>query len=167
MNDYVKLFSSLHTAKIAGINAPHKAILLLTIMEMIESGEISSPRIILTERFEQMFNTIWSRYIGTSLVFQPKVATPFWHMQNEPFYRLCLNDGGDLNGIKNPYSISRLREKTYALIDRELFEAMQDQNERAELRIVLISTYLKGLHPRVDKALSILGLLGFIAQIAA
>ena len=92
-NRYVSLFSALNTAKIAGKNAPHKAVLLLTIIDLVEAGIITSPRIELSEALQGTFARVWRRYIGTSLIFQPKVATPFWHMQNEPFYRLFMNNG--------------------------------------------------------------------------
>ena len=38
---YLGLFSSLHTAKIVGKQAPHKAVLLLSIMDLVEAGIIT------------------------------------------------------------------------------------------------------------------------------
>ena len=165
--NYIELFSTLHTAKIAGKNAPHKAILLLAIMDLVESGDITSPRIVLTEQLEKAFNSEWSKFVGVSVIFQPKVATPFWHMQNEPFYKLYLNDGQDTSSISNPYSVKRLRENTYAMIDRDLFEAMQNQNARAELRVALISTYLHGLHSGMVNAMTLVGLISLVIPFAA
>ena len=167
MNQYVTLFSSLHTAKIAGKQAPHKAVLLLAIMDLVEASVITSPKIVLTEKLEETFGKVWKHYIGSSLIFTPKVATPFWHMQNEPFYRLCPNNGQDVSGMKAQYSVKWLRENTYAALDQKLFNLMQDENTRAELRVILISTYLKGLHGGSDKMLSALTLLGLILNLAA
>lgn len=167
MNQYTTAFSSLHTAKIAGKQAPHKAILLLSIMELVEAGVITSPKIELSEPLEGTFARLWKRYIGTSLIFTPKVATPFWHLQNEPFYRLYMNSGQLINGGTGRYSITWLRENTYAIIDKELFNLMKDENARAELRVVLIDAYLKGLHVSTDKMLSSLTLLGLFLHLAA
>lgn len=150
MNHYTIAFTSLHTAKIAGKRAPHKAILLLSIMNLVEAGVITSPKIELSEPLEEAFASEWKRYIGTSLIFTSKVATPFWHMQNEPFYRLYLNNGQDVSGMKAQYSVKWLRENTYAVIDKELFDLMCDENACAELQIILIDTYLKGLHVGSD-----------------
>lgn len=144
MNQYATAFTSLHTAKIAGKQAPHKAVLLLTIMDLIEAGVITNPKIVLTEKLEETFGRVWRHYIGSSLIFTPKVATPFWHMQNEPFYRLFLNNGLDVSGMKAQYSVKWLRENTYAIIDQELFSMMGDENARAEFRVTLIGTYLCG-----------------------
>ena len=169
-NPYITHFSSLHTAKIAGKQAPHKAVLLLSIMDLVEAGIITSPRIELSEALEETFARVWKRYIGSSLIFTPKVATPFWHMQNEPFYRLYTNNGQLINGGTGRYSIPWLRENTYAMIDPELLALMQDTNARAELRTVLIGQYLQGLHAGVDgKALAsaFITILGMMLQTAA
>lgn len=169
-NPYITLFSSLHTAKIAGKQAPHKAILLLSIMDLVEAGIITSSRIELSEALERTFARVWKRYIGSSLIFTPKVATPFWHLQNEPFYRLYTNNGQLINSGTGRYSIPWLRENTYAMIDPELLALMQDTNARAELRTVLIGQYLQGLHAGVDgKALAsaFITILGMMLQTAA
>lgn len=169
-NRYISLFSSLHTAKIAGKQAPHKAVLLLSIMDLVEAGIITSPRIELSEALQGTFARVWKRYIGTSRIFTPKVATPFWHMQNEPFYRLFMNNDQQLTGGIGRYSVTWLRENTYAMIDHELLKLMQDENSRAELRTVLIGQYLQGLHVGVDgnvMASSIITVLGLLLQTVA
>lgn len=138
--------SHLSTAVIMGRHAPHKAVLLLAIMDLVEAGCIETPRIVLSKQLEEAFETEWNRYIGAPLVFKCKVATPFWHMQNEPFYSLYLNNGDEISSFNNPYSISRLRKETHAVIDRDLFKLMQKESTREELRELLIGTYLQGLH---------------------
>ena len=167
MSIYIQQLSNLNTARIAGKNAPHKAILLLSIMELIEIGDITNPRIELTEKLEKTFNTVWKKYIGTSLIFRPMVATPFWHMGNEPFYRLFLKNGSEIGGANGKYSVKWLRENTYATIDKELFELMKDETYRAQLRVILVSTYLKGLHANTEAMLSILAILGVFVPLAA
>ncbi len=170
MNTYISLFASLNTARIAGKNAPHKAVLLLSIMELVEEGVINNPRIELTEKLESTFGRVWKRYIGASLIFTPKVATPFWHMQTEPFYRLYLNNGQLINGGTGRYSIKWLRDNTHAVIDEQLLHLMQNENSRAELRVALISTYLQDLHKGVDgKALvsAVITVIGMMLQTAA
>lgn len=146
---YKEHFSSLNTARKLGRPAPHKAILLLSVMELIENGRINDNRIELTEILEETFLKLWKRYVGSSMIFQPKIATPFWHLQHEPFWNLYLNDGKDLNTITSPYSVKRLREHTHAIIDKELFELMKNEDNRAALRVTLIGTYLQAQHNSV------------------
>ena len=165
--NYIGFFSSLHTAKIAGKQAPHKAVLLLSIMDLVEAGIITSPRVELTEALERTFARVWKRYIGSSIIFTPKVATPFWHLQNESFYRLYMNNGQLINGGTGRYSIKWLRENTYAMLDDNLFHLMQDENARAELRVTLVTTYLKDLHSGTDSVLSALTLISLILNLAA
>ena len=59
LNDYLKAFSSLHTARIKGRRAPHKAVLLLAIIELVERAEITSPRIELTDALCHKFTVLW------------------------------------------------------------------------------------------------------------
>lgn len=145
---YKEHFSNLNTARKLGTPAPHKAILLLSVMEQIENGQIINNRIILTESLERAFLKLWKKYVGVSVIYQPRVATPFWHLQNEPFWKLYLNNGDNLNTISSPYSVNRLRENTYAIMDQELFKMMQNEDCRAALRVTLIGTYLHALHKK-------------------
>ena len=46
---YVNAFSNLHTAKMKGHKTPHKAVLLLAIIDLVEDGTIATPRIVLSD----------------------------------------------------------------------------------------------------------------------
>ena len=52
MNPFISPLTALTTAKIAGRQAPHKAVLLLAVMDLVEADVITSPRIVLTEKVE-------------------------------------------------------------------------------------------------------------------
>lgn len=164
---YIDQLTSLHTAKKLGLPAPHKAVLLLSVIDLVERGVITTNRIELTEQLEHTFEQVWKRYVGVSIVFQPKVATPFWHMQGEPFWNLYLNNGKELDSITSPYSIKRLRENTYAIIDADLLQLMRDETERVKLRVVLISTYLHRQISAIDKTLVAIALMNTLFNIAA
>lgn len=138
--------SHLSTAIVMGRQAPHKAVLLLAILDLIEAGEITTPQIMLTRQLEDAFRNEWDRYIGAPLVFKCVIATPFWHMQNEPFYSLYLNSGEEIKRGIPPYSKKRLREEAYAVLDDDLFEQMRTKSSRNEVRKVLVDTYLRNLH---------------------
>jgi putative restriction endonuclease len=153
----------LSTAVIMGRQAPHKAVLLLAIMDLVEAGSITTPQIVLSKELEDAFEKEWYRFIGAPLVFKCVIATPFWHMQNEPFYSLYLNSGDEVSRFVNPYSKKRLREETYAVIDDDLFEQMQLRESRDEFRKVLINTYLQGLHSDLQtKSTTVLSLIALV-----
>ena len=147
MDNYINYFSSLHTNTQKGVKAPHKAIMLLSVIDLVEYGAVTSNHIELSERLEQQFQHNWSRYVGASEVFQPRVGTPFWHLHYEPFWKLVPYEGGD-DAIamwlqSNPYAPGTTRKHIrYAEIDNELFESLQNETVRAKLRIILIKNYL-------------------------
>lgn len=88
LKDYIEVFTHLHTAKVKGHKAPHKAILLLSIIDLIESEVIRYPQIELTDELIDKFNCIWKRYLDESSIFTPDITKPYFHMQHEPFWKL-------------------------------------------------------------------------------
>ena len=149
-NKYLTYFSVLNVNKQIGIPAPHKAILLLSIIDLIENNFIKMNRFILTEALEGQFKLNWERYVGHSILFKPKIATPFWHMSGEPFWRLVGVDNTELKKDKfkgSVYSIENLRNQVkYVEIDDELFELFLSEDVRTKFRVLLISTYLVNQH---------------------
>ena len=59
LSHYANAFSNLHTAKMKGHKAPHKAMLLLSIIDLVEEGTIASPRIYLSDELIDRFNKVW------------------------------------------------------------------------------------------------------------
>ena len=163
---YTEQLSSLKTAKMAGLKAPHKPILLLSVIDLIERDVIVTNHIALSEELERQFAYNWVRYVGPSVIFHAKIATPFWHLSNEPFWRLTSFSGETLtkdNFQGGKYSVVNLREQVaYAEIDKELFEMLQDKEVRAKIRVLMISTYLTKTHIQQDDMLSILMTIGIV-----
>ena len=139
LNKYLHQFSNLHCNKLKGEIAPHKPIMLLSVMDLIEAGFITSNRIEFSEMLEERFKSNWKRYVKTDSVFKSNAGTPFWHLNYEPFWRLVPFCGGEetLAQLKksNPYSSGTIRKNIrYAEIDIELFELMKDVVGRKELK---------------------------------
>lgn len=157
LNYYIYHFSHLHTAKYKGKAAPHKAVLLLAVMKLIELDIVRSCKIELSDELVDKFNEIWLLYKGATSIFTPDIGKPFFHMQHEPFWRLVEED--DVNSslakslglpevpknlpAKSKYSVKSLRETfCYAEIDESLFSLMKDSEKREELKETLIKNYL-------------------------
>lgn len=165
MEKYSNQLSSLKTAKMAGVQAPHKPILLLSIIDLIECGAINENHISLSEELERVFKSNWLRYVGSSVLFQPKVATPFWHLQNEPFWRLIRPDSGviDMSSSKPIYAVGSIRKQgIYAEIDEKLFELLQSAEIRAKIRVLLISTYLNNKPLQTTEIIPMITLIGTV-----
>lgn len=139
--DYIDLFSNLHTNKQHGKSAPHKAIMLLSVIDLISSQHITTNEIIYNEELEKCFLKNWKRYVKEVSIFKPKAGTPFWHLNSEPFWQLIPYEGGYRTIVKlqkgNPYSVATIRKHIkYAVIDKELFLLLQNGFNRE----ILINT---------------------------
>ena len=116
-------------------------------MDLISTRHICTNKIEFSKHLEDCFSKIWKQHVGPSALFHPKVGTPFWHMNSEPFWKLVpFEENKDIiielqKG--NPTSSRIIRQYIrYAELDQELFELLQDETNRAELRVVLIKHYL-------------------------
>lgn len=142
---YTNLFQNLHVNKQKGKCAPHKAVMLISVMELIGEGSIKSNQIEFTEQLEYRFKVNWRRFVGESDVFKPNAGTPFWHLRSEPFWTLIPFVGGEdtLESLKrtNPYSPGTIRQHIkFAVIDKQLFEFMKKVDTRALLINTLVDT---------------------------
>ena len=143
--DYIDLFSNLHTNKQHGKSAPHKAIMLLSVIDLISSQHITTNEIIYTEELEKCFLKNWKQYVKKVSIFKPKAGTPFWHLNSEPFWQLIPYEGGYRTIVKlqkgNPYSAATIRKYIkYAVIDMELFLFLRDSSTRETLKQTLINS---------------------------
>lgn len=71
LQNYIYLFQSLHVNKQKGKCAPHKAVMLISVMELIGEGCFKSNQIEFSEELEGRFKRNWQRYVGESDVFKP------------------------------------------------------------------------------------------------
>lgn len=142
---YEQCFGHLNVNKMGGQVAPHKPILLLAIMDLVECEVIMLPKIVLDEALIAAFKWNWVRMAPKKTHFNPVIGTPFYHMSGEPFWRLAPKDP---SYAPNTTNITTLREHyEYAEIDSELFVLMLDADACQRLRKVLIETYLANYNP--------------------
>ena len=154
LSRYVAQFTSLNTAKRMGKLAPHKAVMLISIIDMIQTGLVTENSIYLTEALERMFELNWKRYVGDSILFNPTPATPFWHLGGEPFWSLRREDGGKISDIKTTPSAGQLKSMgIVASLDKDLFTLLQDEQAANQLRLLLVDTYLTAPKPQIPKTL--------------
>lgn len=156
---YIKCFSSLHTNMRYGKPAPHKALLLLAVIDLIESGEIVSNKIILDKTIENQFTCICKALLGDSVIFQPKINYPFYHMRTESFWHLIGYSGSKVEDLSNCSIANLHRNIAFVKLDEDLFSLLQDGNARAKLRVCLITKYLNNQPTVVDPSLNNIALL--------
>lgn len=149
LEDYIKEFACLSVGLSNGHKLPHKAILLISIMHLIEIGEIEENKIPLDKEISSAFISTWKNYFSEAKV--PSVWTPFWYMKSESFWHFKSNgnDGlleGLLNFAGHP-SIGQMRSVIKcAYFDDVLFKSMQNKENRRVLKEVLQKTYIDRDH---------------------
>lgn len=139
---YRELFSHLHTSNVKGLYAPHKAVLLLGILDLIEFEILKENKVFLTEDLYDSYAYIWKRYVGNSSVFRSDILQPFWYMKSEPFWQLNHIDGTVVQGNEKKPTEALLKTEYYGEIDTNLFLLLQDISARAALRVTLIAKYM-------------------------
>ena len=128
--------------KMQGKPAPHKALLLLSVIDLVEQGFITDSNIQLSDILEERFKYYASQYVGNNSAYDPKINYPFYHLRSEPFWELVSTTGNPVPAISN-YSTNNLKKHiAYARIDTELIQLLKDYNKRALLRAILITKYL-------------------------
>ena len=143
---YVEIFRNLSTGVQNGKKLPHKAVLLLSILTLVENVTITENKIHLDKIIANTFASTWGEYLHNTKT--PSVWIPFWYMKSEPFWHFkALADENILQNLlcfAGHPSVGQMRNVIkYAYVDEQLFSLMQDREERLKLKKVLIETYLR------------------------
>ncbi|MBJ2184676.1 MAG: hypothetical protein JFR38_09255 [Muribaculaceae bacterium] len=140
LNEYIDCLSHLSVNKKGTHVAPHKAVLLLTVFDLIKKGEIDSQFIPITKSLEKAFELTWNDLVGSHSHFSCALNYPFQHMSSSPFWTLVKLPSYE---FKKEYSMSALKKNfAGAIINEDLFQLIKDETSRAKMEQVLIQTYL-------------------------
>jgi putative restriction endonuclease len=148
LSAYIKKFSQLRTAKINGISAPHKPILLLSIITGIEKGEIKNNKIYIDPYIVATFKDLWHQLVH-STSFSANFALPFYHLKSDGFWHLytCVGKEILLTASHSIKSFAQLKDVVdYASLNEDLFELFSNQHTREVLKQALLSTYFPATH---------------------
>lgn len=151
---YIKKLTHLNRASKNGEKAPHKPILLLSVLDAIAAGEIVVNRIEITASLVARFKDNWNRLVSSN-TFQPNFSLPFFHMQmkTDGFWHLHTFYGKEIlvtssNSIR---SFSQLKESVeYASFDEALFQILLQPKAREEIYQILLAKYFNG-HGSIQK----------------
>ncbi|EMR00822.1 HNH endonuclease [Cesiribacter andamanensis] len=140
---YSKAFTKLKRAHAYG-GAPHKPVLLLSMLHLIHTGQLLQNRIYITPELVSTFKDFWRQLVTTP--HTPNFALPFYHLRSEGFWHLMIKPGHELaltasHSIKSFGSLQAA--VAWAELDGELFLLLQDPENRALLRMLLLETYFK------------------------
>lgn len=143
----MKLRRATHRNKALG-KAPHKPVLLLAIIEQIESGNITDNRIFITAELVAAFQKIWLKLVPHE-GWQPRFFLPFYHLTGDGFWKLNMEEGSKtaLTNSYSPKSIGALMDSiVFAYFDDWLWQKLSIPDERRQIRSLILQTYF----PRTD-----------------
>ena len=137
--DYIHAFKHLRKGVTKFGPAPHKLILLLSVIREMEAGHIVQNRIAVTDALNESFMRTWSENVRSGHI--AAIALPFFHLQREGFWRLHAYPQYQnwLKAQSSVTSIGRLRETVqYASLSADLFELFVNPVSREVLKQTLL-----------------------------
>lgn len=118
-NYFLEIASNLNRNKFKGCIAPHKAVMIMAIMELVESRHITSNVIHLDKELKDKFKEVWQKVVPVGSPFKCEYRNPFTYMDSEPFWNLST-------------------DKDKAFISREAFYAFSHNESRTAIKDYLI-----------------------------
>jgi putative restriction endonuclease len=144
ITEYAKSFASLNTDKSASRwpdrtrnRAPQKPLLLLSVLDLFELGEINSNLIEITEDLLDLFDRYWVRALP--FMKPSTLAMPFVRMESDGFWHVARRKEGESLFGRPERSVAQLRERVFgARLDDALYQHLQVEESRSLLRSVLV-----------------------------
>lgn len=139
LEHWLRKLRNLRVDRASKTPAPHKPLLLLTILDFIESGEISTPKVKLTPELAFRFLGYWE-VVGARGRSVGRVELPFFYLRSDGILRHVAHPGLDaaLASVR-PTSVELLNQViNHAELPVDLFGLMLDQQNREVMRRVLM-----------------------------
>lgn len=133
-------------------DAPHKPVLLISIIELLEQNKIRRNQIPLSPELISTFLKYWRSLVRTN--HRSDISLPFVHLTGDKFWHLFFNPDSEAVTATNlgRKGVSAVRNAVqHAYFDQELFAILQDQAKRILLLRVLIDTYFSGQASEIEQ----------------
>lgn len=151
LNYYLLKFKKLRRDRKYG-GAPHKPILLLSVINLFEVNPLQTNQIYITPELISSFKSNWAKLVDSNhhMIF----ALPFFHMQSDGFWKLKANPGCEkwIEAKSAMKSFSSLNVAVqYAEIDFELSRLLEDVECREILKHSLLEAYFPATKYQYEK----------------
>jgi putative restriction endonuclease len=149
---YCKRFANLgvNTSQKRG-NAPHKPILLLSIIDLIAQGIINENQIYVSDYLLETFEKYWN--VLASDLWEKGLYYPFIRLKTDGFWHITPKSGFKGSEPKTPKKLKEAVE--YASLDSELFNLLQEPHYRAELIDTLIAAWFSSNKKLIEDILQV------------
>ncbi len=142
IDTWTERLARLRVDRSRGFPAPHKALLLLSLLDMVDEGVVSSPEVTLTPELADTFQSYWRALFPES---KPgAMYLPFFHLRSDGFWNLVPVAGceSELSHMRKATSYVELRRTVrHAALDEDFWEVLQDAKMRQQLRRALVGVY--------------------------
>jgi len=152
---YAKKFSNLRVDRSKGI-APHKPILILSVINLFERNLIIRNQISLSPELVVTFLRYWHQLGSNS--HNADIAMPFFHLTGDGFWHLKAKPGFEsvVYSKVKLRSVRALREFIqYAYLDDELFRLLRDEIARKSLINIIVEFWFPEKKKQVQQLLKI------------
>ena len=157
-NYFLEMASNLNRNKFKGCYAPHKVMMIMAIMELVESGQISSNVIHLDKELKDKFKEVWKKVVPEGSPFKCEYRNPFTYMDSEPFWDVSTDKDKAFITWEALYAFSH--EASRAAIKDYLLRSVKDDT---------ISEQYNNNHPTINwmVAEDIMGIIPLIGLMIA
>jgi len=141
LQKYLRAFKRLRIDRAHGI-APHKPILLISVLQTFQNSINNSQRIYITPELVSLFQTNWSLLVTSN--HDCRFALPFYHLIGDKFWKLIPKSGFE-NILQLPRSMRSFANLNAAvecgIIADDLLSLMKEKNSNGILQQFLLDEY--------------------------
>lgn len=141
LQKYLNRFKKLRIDRSHGL-APHKPILLISVLQLFQNNLITGPRIYLSPELVALFKSNWNALVTTN--HDCRISYPFYYLKSEKFWTLIPKNGFD--NIEKLGSVTKSFTNLNsaidcAIIDEDLFNLVKDKKSNEILTHFLLDEY--------------------------
>ncbi len=148
LQKYLKIFDTLTLGVTKYGKAPHKIVMLLSVLQAVKNQLITQNRIYVTPELIAIFRSNWNDLVLTQHVCN--FALPFWHLKGNKkavktkFWHPVAKPGYEM-ALQTKESVSSLGELNaaidYVVLNEDLFSLIKDATQNAILTQFLLEKY--------------------------
>ena len=86
--DYIEALKNLKTNNKWGRKSPHKAVLMLTVIELFEKNILMDNEVRYDETLKAAFLKMWNMVLPNESLFHSDAYLPFWYLQSDNFWHI-------------------------------------------------------------------------------
>ena len=155
--DYIEIFGNLRSNQKWGRKSPHKAVLMFTVIELLEQNVLSENEIFYDDNLKSVFLKVWNRIFPDAPLLHSEAYLPFWWLQSDSFWHIVPYSGKeDILSLMRDENIKPSEAKLidsvkYAELDEDLYFLMTLPSGRSSLKRILLETYTTLSERQIDR----------------